>query len=138
MVRFNKSSYLEGRLQEVRLATSRPHILHSKKAAENLVEQETITRLLSGANFLGREEAEPVTKSREFYPCSAGNIRDLKVFFCFEAAVRSGVQCHVTHLTQRTASQDHNTKLYVTIQDGRTSTPKVAGVMIPAIPYKST
>ena len=80
VVRFNKSSHFERRLEEIRIATSRPHVLHNKKA-ENLVEQEPITRFLIGANFLGREEAERVTKSREVYPCSTGNIRDLNVFF---------------------------------------------------------
>ena len=82
----------------------------------NIVEQEPITRFLSGANFLDREEAERVTKSREVYPCSAGNIRDLNVFFWFEVAVRSGVQCHVTHLTQRTPTQDHSTVQHQTIR----------------------
>ena len=107
MVRFNNSSYFERRLEDIRRKTSRPHLLYSQKA-ENLVEQEPITRFLSGVNFLGREADERVSKSRDVYPCPVGNVRDRK-FFCFEAAVCSGVQCHVSHLTQRTPTQDHST-----------------------------
>ena len=37
-------------------------------------------------------------------------------FFCFEARVRSEVQCHVTRLTRRTPTQDHWTVQHQTIR----------------------
>jgi len=39
-----------------------------------------------------------------------------RVFFCFEATVRSGVQSHVTRLTRRTPTQDHCTVQHQTIR----------------------
>ena len=60
----------------------------------------------------------------------------------FEAGRHGRVQCQVTHLTTQT--QDHNTErhktVYYKIKCLRmcTITPKVAGVISPATPYKST
>ena len=93
VVRFNNCSYFERRLEEIRLETSRPHVLHSQKA-ENLVEQEPISRFLSGVNFLGREAAERVSKSREVYPCPAGNGRNLK--FLFVSRRLYAAECNAT------------------------------------------
>ena len=39
-----------------------------------------------------------------------------RVFFCFEATVRSEVQSHVTRLTRRTPTQDHCTVQHQTIR----------------------
>ena len=137
VVRFNNSSNFERCLEEIRLKTSRPHVLHSQKA-ENLVEQEQITGLMSGVNFLGREAAERVSK---VCPCPAGNIRNLKVFFvCLfrgGCTQRSAMPRQPFNTENTNKRPQHGTKS-ISIQDGCTSTPKVAGVIcIPATPYKS-
>ena len=67
------------------------------------------------------------------------------IFFCFEAGINGRVQCQVTHFTtQNTDTRpQHRTTQDCTLQanmpqDGCPSTPKVAGLMSPATPYKST
>ena len=66
-------------------------------------------------------------------------------FFCFEAGIQGGVQCQGTHFTTKnTDTRPHHwttpdcTSQVNMPQDGCTSTPKVAGVMSPANPYRNT
>ena len=137
MVRFNNSSYFERGLEDIRLKTSRPHLLYSQKA-ENLVEQEPITRFLSGVNFLGREAAERVSKSREVYPCPVGNVRDRKFFLFRGGCMQRSAMPRQPFNTENTNTRPQHGTTSISIQDGCTSTPKVAEVIcIPATPYKS-
>ena len=68
-------------------------------------------------------------------------------FFCFEAGIQGGVQCQGTHLATNNPDTDTNAQNCTTSdytphvnmpQDGCTSTPKVAGLMSPANPYRNT